>query len=539
MLQNMQESDRVRFMAATLNCIGDGVIITDRTGAVLYVNNSGEKLTGWSDKEAAGKSFDDIFPLVDFFSGKRLNSPVLSVLACGEPAGLANHSALMTREGKTLFVSASCSPIKIGDGALEGVVVVFRDIDRIKNYETALQKAREEAESANRIKSEFLANMSHEVRTPLNGLIGMMDLLLMTKTDGEQKEYIRMAKSSANTLLNVINDILDFSRIEAGKISIIHIPFDLKALTDDIIKIHAVLSEKKGLRLLYDFSPDIPNHVCGDPDRLKQILNNLVGNAIKFTEAGHVKLGVTKAEASEQSIVLEFCVADTGIGISNEKMGLLFKRFSQVDGSVTRRYSGTGLGLAISRQLAELMGGDISVQSEVGKGSTFRFIVGFSISGEQAGLCEQGLPMMPIITDESEITGFITEKISSGAEPDVLLENQSGFEKCSRVRLGKNGEIVFGMAVDMPSGEDIIRDKGKLEKSLLDIQALAYNNQLSLIEESAHGVKKLALKINADDLMELAFKTELAARKRKWDTVKDYCMKMMDVFYDRYKEDDK
>jgi PAS domain S-box-containing protein len=539
LLQNMQESDRVKFMAATLNCIGDGVIITDRMGSVLYINTSGEKLTGWSDIEAAGKPFDEIFPLFDFFSGKRLDSPVFAVIACGEPAGLANHSALTTREGKSLFVSASCSPILFGDGALEGVVVVFRDIDRIKNYETTLQRDREEAESANRIKSEFLANMSHEVRTPLNGLIGMMDLLLMTKTDGEQKEYIRMAKSSANTLLNVINDILDFSRIEAGKISIVHVPFDLKALTDDIMKIHAVLCEKKGLRLLYDISPEIPRHVCGDPERLRQILNNLIGNAIKFTEAGHVKFGVTKTGGTGQNMVLEFCVADTGIGISPEKMDLLFKRFSQVDGSVTRRYSGTGLGLAISRQLAELMGGAISVQSETGKGSTFRFTAGFSAYSNPAGNLEKNQSMMPIITDESEITGLISEKTWNGAEPDVVLENQSGFERCSRVRLDKNGGIVFGAALGAPSGADFSRDIDMLDQALRDMQALIHKNQLSMIEESAHGVKKLALRINADDLMELAFKTELAARKRKWDAVKDYCMKLIDAFNNRYKEDGK
>jgi PAS domain S-box-containing protein len=535
----MQESDRVQFMAATLNSIGDGVIVTDLTGSVLYINNSGEKLTGWSDKEAVGKPFDEIFPLVDFFSGKRLDSPIFAVLACGESLGLANHSALMTRDGKTLFVSASCSPIHIGAGGLEGIVVVFRDIDRIKNYETALQKAREEAESANRIKSEFLANMSHEVRTPLNGLIGMMDLLLMTKSDEEQKEYIRMAKSSANTLLNVINDILDFSRIEAGKISIVHVPFDLKALTDDIVKIHAVLSEKKGLRLNYDFSPDIPRHVCGDPDRLRQILNNLVGNAIKFTEAGYVKFSAAKTDGSGQNMVLEFCVADTGIGISKEKMDLLFKRFSQVDGSVTRRYSGTGLGLAISRQLAELMGGAISVQSDVGKGSTFRFQLGLRIAGEPECNSGKSQPISPIITDESEITGLIPEIAPNGDEPDVLLENQAGFERCSRVRLGKNGEIVFGTAFETKSYADITQDIDKLDQTLRVLQALIQKNQLPMIEESAHGIKKLALKINADDLMELAFKTELAARKSKWDAAKDYCMKMMDVFNTRYKEDGK
>ena len=680
MLHNMHEPDRLRFMAATLDCIGDGVIATDCNGAVLYINASGEKLTGWSGKEAEGKPFCDVFRLVDFFSGKRLDNPVRAALENGETVGLKNHSALITKEGKTLYVSASCSPIRGPGGAAEGAVVVFRYIDRIKtmeeettkeknslksvleslpigillvgedavvtwvnkpllelfrireadivgrcfgdglgcsscqeggcgkgescgsceirqnigkailnqaslkdvvlrrsffcggaaadfwmkfhfiplavsddkqiviavediteqkNHEAALQRGRDEAESANRVKSEFLANMSHEIRTPLNGLIGMMDLLLMTETSEEQKEYVRMAKFSANTLLNVINDILDFSRIEAGKITIANVPFDLKALSDDIMKIHAVLSEKKGLKLLYSFSPGIPSVVSGDPDRLRQILNNLIGNAVKFTDTGQIGVSVSKTGETPQSVELEFLVSDTGIGISEEKMDLLFKRFSQVDGSVTRRYSGTGLGLAICKQLAELMGGTIGAKSEIGKGSAFRFTVSFGTVGDCAANSVPAIgqtadkPLSPIVMDDSELAQLIPAATVGRGDQTVVFANQT-FERPGRIRLGENGEIVFGTAAETASGEDMARGVDAIKMLLLKMQAMLLKGSPAMLEETAHMAKETALGIGLDDLMELAFKIELAARKRNWDFAKDHCMKMEEAFNNRY-----
>ncbi len=543
MLQQMPGTDRMKFLSATLDCIGDGVIVTDRDGSVLYINASGVKLTGWSEYEAVGKPFGDIFPLVDFFSGKRQDSPISAALFSGEPVGLKNHSALITKEGKSLFVSASCSPIFCEGDAAEGVVVVFRDIDRIKNYEDALKRGREEAESANRIKSEFLANMSHEIRTPLNGLIGMMDLLYMTDTDEEQKDYIRMAKSSAHALLNVISDILEFSRIEAGKISISNIPFNLKALMDDIVKIHAVLIEKKGLRLQYNFSKSVPKFIGGDPERLRQILNNLIGNAIKFTDAGQISVSVHQTGEADQGIRLEFCISDTGIGISPEKMDLLFKRFSQVDGSVTRRHNGTGLGLAICKQLAELMGGDIRAQSEIGKGSTFRFEANFSHSGDPTQndlsdyLAEAYQVASPIVTDDSGNTRLISQETVNRTGKVVILGNQAGALRCSRVRLGENGEIVFDAADHMAFGDDASHELQEIHQVLRQIQILLLENNLSPVEEAAHQAKELAIRLGADDLAELAFKTELAARGRKWDAAKDHYLKMISMFHIRYEED--
>lgn len=684
MPQDIQTADRMKFMEAIPSCIGDGVIATNKQGSVLYINTAGEKLTGWSGNEAIGKPFSEIFHLVDFFTGVWLESPILPVLKYGKTVGLQNHSALVTRDGKFIFVSASCSPIKGTNSEIEGVVVVFRDIDRIKNmeeeikkeknnlknvlealptgilvvgddavvrwankplldlfhiqeanivgqrfgdgshciysyekgcgegercrfceirqniglavsekvnrkdvilqhsfisdndensywlkinfipitvsdekqiviaiedvteqknHEEALQRGRDEAESANRLKSEFLANMSHEIRTPLNGLNGMMDLLLQTDTDDAQTEYIRMAKISANTLLKVINDILDFSKIEAGKISIANVSFNINTLMDEIIHIHAALAAKKGLELQSCIASDIPQYVSGDPDRLRQILNNLIGNAIKFTDTGQVKFAVSKTNNIGPKAELEFCVSDTGIGISAEKMELLFKRFSQVDGSITRRYNGTGLGLAICKQLAELMGGTMYAESEIGKGSTFRLVLAFSSSSKPSLNATQGGDLgsvqsySSVIMDGNELDRLISEKAADSVGRIVIFENQPGSENCSRVRLGENGEIVFDKTMAVAAGVDISHELEGLRELLIKLQTNIGENKLSLIEEAAHKAKKAAIRIGANELADLAFKTELAARKCKWDRAIEFGLKIIDEFNTSYREE--
>lgn len=684
MSQDIQTEDRIKLMEAIPSSIGDGVIATDKQGSVLYINTAGEKLTGWSVNEVIGKPFSEIFHLVDFFTGVELDSPIWPVLKYGKTVGLQNNSALKTRNSKYIFVSASCSPFKSINGDIVGTVVVFRDIDRIKNmeeelkkeknnlinvlealstgilvvgddavvrwvnkpfldlfhiqkadiigqrfgdgshciysyekgcgegegcqlceirqniglavrerenrkdvvlqrsflsdaeensywlkinfipftasdekqlvlaieditdqknYEGALQRGRDEAESANRLKSEFLANMSHEIRTPLNGLVGMMDLLLLTDTDVAQMEYIRMAKISANTLLKVINDILDFSKIEAGKISIANVSFDINTLMDEIIHIHTVLAEKKGLELQACITSDMPQYVTGDPDRLRQILNNLIGNAIKFTNTGQVKVAVRKTSNIGTNVELEFCVSDTGIGISAEKIDLLFKRFSQVDGTITRRYSGTGLGLAICKQLAELMGGTMQVESEIGKGSTFRLALAFSPSSKpslnaiQGCDLESGQPYSPVVMDGNELDRLISEKATDSAGHIIIFENQPGSENCSRVRLGENGELVFDKTMAVTAGVDISHELDGLRQLMRKLQTNIEENKLSLIEEVAHKVKKAAIRIGANELADLSFKTELAARKCKWDRIIEYGLKIIDEFNIRYREE--
>ncbi|MFO0926897.1 MAG: ATP-binding protein [Gemmataceae bacterium] len=286
-----------------------------------------------------------------------------------------------------------------------------------KRWEDELRRAKEAAEAASKAKSEFLANMSHEVRTPMNGILGMTELALQTELTAEQREYLLMVKSSANALVAVINDILDFSKIEARKLHLDSFPFDVRDLIADTLRSLALRGQEKGLEMIAHVARDVPTTVIGDPGRLRQILVNLVGNAVKFTDKGEVETTVRVETTKAEEVMLHFAVRDTGIGIPTDKQRAIFEAFTQADPSTTRKYGGTGLGLTISAQLVQIMGGSIHVVSDVGQGSTFHFTARFGLPppGGPPAAAPQALQGMPVlVVDDNPTNRRLLEQILTG-----------------------------------------------------------------------------------------------------------------------------
>ncbi|TMO59505.1 hybrid sensor histidine kinase/response regulator [Pseudoalteromonas aurantia] len=353
-----------------LDAIPNPMYYRNRDGEYLGVNSIFHDFIGTFDADVLGAAPNEIF------SKDIAQQFVDSELSLLQDPGSHNFEmTLMNVKGQPRDVVIYEATFCNADGEVAGIVGLILDVTERKEMEQQLIIAKEQADQMSTAKGEFLANMSHEIRTPMNAIIGMSHLVLKTNLDSQQLGYITKIDQAAKNLLGIINDILDFSKIESGKMTVESINFLLDEVTDNVATVNAVKAQEKNLELLLDVSPEVPISLIGDPLRLSQILINLCGNAIKFTETGEIVIGVTIIEQNSDHVMLRFSVKDSGIGLSNEQQAKLFEAFSQADGSITRKYGGTGLGLSISKNLVELMGGEIGVNSEVGKGSEFYFSV--------------------------------------------------------------------------------------------------------------------------------------------------------------------
>jgi len=367
--------------------MADWIWEVDENGVYTYCSEKVEDLLGYSRDEILGKTPFDLMPQDKAKTTKDIFSKIMRKK---EPIkDLENWNN--TKDGRLICLVTNGVPILDEQGNLKGYRGVDKDITERKHVETALEKAKEEAEAANAAKSEFLANMSHEIRTPMNAMMGMTGLLLDTKLTAEQRDYAETVQVSADSLLHIINDILDLSKIEAGKLDLEILDFDLRTSLESVCDVLMERTAKKEVPFSCMIPPQVPCCLRGDPGRLRQILLNLGGNAVKFTQQGEIAVEVSLNEETDTHATVRFAVKDTGIGIPRNRLYRLFKSFSQADASTTRKYGGTGLGLAISKRLCEMMGGEIGVESRQGQGSTFWFTAVFEKQPER----QEALRVLP------------------------------------------------------------------------------------------------------------------------------------------------
>ena len=472
------------FTAALLESLQTSIVACDEHGTLSLFNRAARELHGggeerltaehWAEHyalyDADGKTplSADRIPLARAFAGEHLHEDEIVV----QPHG---------REPRTMSVSGR--PICGGEGRKLGAVVAMHDV-------TERKQALAQALEASRAKSEFLANMSHEIRTPLNGMLGMTELLLQSELDPEQREYAATAARSGEALLEVVNDILDFSQIEAGKLELDHHDFDLHQLVKDACALLVAQAQGKGIELVSWIARDVPRLVRGDGDRLRQVLSNLLANAVKFTDAGQVavRLSVTQRRAASVSLQLE--VADTGIGIAPQKVQGLFDAFTQADQSSTRRYGGTGLGLAICAQLVELMGGAIDVETSVGRGSTFRATATLEVPAQPAP--ERAVRVL--VAEDNPVNQLVAQAMLTRHGAAVTWA-EHGAEALERLERGAFDLVLLDCQMPGLDGYAVCRELRERERA----QGATRVPVIAMTADAVQGVRERCLAAGMDD----------------------------------------
>ena len=485
----------------------DGYYEVDIEGNFDFFNNSMNKILEYSRDEILGKN---VRSFMDEENAKKVSETFNHVLQTGKTIKVTDWT-LIKKTGEECFVEPSISLIK-EKGRPIGFRGFIRDVTKRKKAEE-LKQAKLAAESASKAKSNFLANMSHEIRTPLNSIIGLVELMLDTELNPRQREDLDVVKAAAYSLLSVINDILDFSKIEAGKLELEETVFKLRDFLGESLKIMAGKAHEKRLELAYRIASDVPDHIVGDPVRFRQVLLNLVGNSIKFTEEGEIVVNVQLDHQNETEAHIHFSVKDTGIGIPIEKQEIIFGAFDQAESSTSRRFGGTGLGLAVSSQLVDLMGGRIWVESQPGKGSTFHFTSRFVVQPD-----EEEAEALLYDVDLSNIRVLVVDDNATNRQiVQEILENwgmsskaASGMEEAQEILVPVEGSgAPFNLALidsDMPESDGFTLARWINSQDALDINVimmLTHSSTRSQAELSELGVKSSIKKpIRPSDLLD-------------------------------------
>ena len=437
-------------------------------GRLSFVNGAYARYYGKSQSELIDKNFIPNIPEPD------ISMIIKSLKEISRENPMVDYShRVITPDGELRWLHCTERGIYTTDGTLIEYQAVGFDITGSKLMEEDLQQARVAAESANIAKSQFLANMSHEIRNPMNGILGMTQLLEITELTEEQREFVTALKLSGKNLLFLINDILDLSKIEAGKITIESAEFSLKNCIDHVVLMQKSIIFGKGLKLVLDVSEEIPKIILGDQFRVKQILHNLLGNAVKFTSQGGITISAQLLEQQDSSLLVQLAVQDSGIGISPENLDKIFKPFVQEDGSITRKYGGTGLGLAISRSLAELMDGTISVESTTDAGSCFKVTLPFAVVKESSStedsppktaVSYDGSPQRILLVEDDQVSITFETSLLRKLGHDVVVVN-SGTECLTTLEHGAFDIVLMDISMPEMNGEDAMREIRRKERN--------------------------------------------------------------------------
>ncbi len=438
-----QEAQRERrHLDALIDSAPLGILVVDRDNRVQRANPRFQELFGYTSDEATGRDlYDLIVPATERPAAGDLQR---RARAMGRAVAEVERRR---KDGRIVPVRMSLAPV---EGGVSGdLFLQYEDISERRQAEQVMREARDTAERLAKARSSFLANMSHEIRTPMNAVVGFVELLLDTELTTDQRRALELVRSSAEALLTILNDVLDFSKIEAEHLELEAIPFDLQKMLHSTVGLLAVRAREKHLELITDIGLDFPALVRGDPTRVRQVLTNLIGNAIKFTDEGEVVVRAFAAPAGDHSVRVEFSVRDTGIGISSDQLASIFQEFTQADASMTRRYGGTGLGLAIARKLVTLMGGELKVESEPGKGSTFSFTLLLAVEAPAARATGAGVSLgsrRVLIVDDNETNRRILRDILAGAGM-ALREAPSAAAGIDALREAHRGGAAVELAI--------------------------------------------------------------------------------------------